>query len=145
MLRGSLTISGMNNTLEEDITYYIGYINTKNIEEVIIQEATRITDLTGIERPIYSADGYKYTHSWFEAEIDIDSLKVGNYIMAIVASTEDAVSSALVTNKLYKTEITGFQTDEKTVNIKNNYSDRTSAVTLQNSKKEIKRSKNRRI
>ena len=137
MLRGYLTISGMNNTLEEDITYYIGYINTKNIEDVIIQEATRITDLTGIERPIYSADGYKYTHSWFEAEIDIDSLKVGNYIMAIVASTEDAISSALVTNKLYKTEITGFQTDEKTVNIKNNYSDRTSAVTLYIRDKEI--------
>lgn len=130
MLRGYLTISGMNNTLNEDIKYYIGYINTNDSEDIKIQEATRITDLTGINRPIYSVDGYTYTHAWFEAEIDIDSLSVGNYTMAVVASSENAISSALVTNKLYKTEITGFQTSEKSVNIKNNYSDRTSAVTL---------------
>lgn len=130
MLRGYLTINGMNNTLDEDIKYYIGYINTKDPEDISIQEATRITTLTGNERPIYSVDGYKYTHAWFEAEIDIANLKVGNYIMAVVASTEEVMSSALVTNKLYKTEITGFKTDEKTVNIKNNYGDRTSAVTL---------------
>ena len=130
MLKGYLTISGMNNTLEEDIKYYIGYINTKNPEDISIQEATRITNLTGNERPIYSADGYKYTHSWFEVEIDVDNLKVGNYIMTVVATTNDAMSSALVTNKLYKTEITSFQTETRNINIKNNYSDRTSAVTL---------------
>ena len=130
MLRGYLTINGMNNTLNEDITYYIGFINTTNLEDTYIQEATRITNLTGINRPIYSADGYTYTHSWFEAELDIENLPVGNYIMAVVANYENLITSELVTNKLYKTEITGFQSENKSVNIKNNYGDRTSAVTL---------------
>ena len=130
MLRGYLTINGMDNTLNEEIDYYIGYVDTTNIENIYIQEATRITDLTGINRPIYSVDGHKYTHAWFEVAIDVDNLPVGNYSMVVVAESEKTYSTALVTNKLYKTEITGFKTTEKSVNIKNNYSDRTSAVTL---------------
>lgn len=130
MLRGYLTINGMDNTLNEDISYYIGYVDTNHNENIYIQEATRITDLKGINRPIYSADGHKYTHAWFEVAIDIESLPVGNYSMIVVAESELTYSTALVTNKLYKTEITGFKTSEKSVNIKNNYSDRTSAVTL---------------
>ena len=129
-LRGYLTINGMNNTLNEDIDYLVTFINTNNEEDEYLQGATRITDLSNITRPIYSPDGKTYTHAWFEIELDIDSLPVGNYTMTISAVSDTKYSTALVTNKLYKTEITGYQTETKTVNIKNNYSDRTSAVTL---------------
>lgn len=136
-LRGYLTISGMNNTLNEEIIYHIVFTDSSNKEKTYTQEVTRITDLTGINRPIYSADGHTYTHSWFEANIDISNLPIGNYTMEVIAEADETYSKALVTNKLYKTEITGFQTKDKTVNIKNNYSNRTSAVTLYVRDKEI--------
>lgn len=129
-LRGYLTIHGMNNTLEEDIQYQLIFVNTENPEITYIEDATRITDLTGINRPIYSPDGYVYTHAWFEIAIDFDMLPSGNYIMYVQAESDTTFTKKLVNNLLYKTEITSFQGENKVVNIKNNYSDRTSAVTL---------------
>ena len=128
-LRGYLTLSGMNNTLNEEIQYKIIYQNV-DTSDTIIKDITRIEDLSGITRPIYSEDGFKYTHSWFDAEIDIDSLPSGNYIMYIQAEGPSTFSKALVNNVLYKTEVTSYEGTEKVVNIKNNYSDRSSAVTL---------------
>lgn len=135
-LRGYLTIGGMNNTLSENISYKVVFTNTNDSTKVYEQTATRITDLTGINRPIYSVDGYTYTHSWFEINIDIESLPLGNYTMEVIAEGDETYSSSLVTNKLYKTEITSYQSTNKAVNIKNNYSNRTSAITLYVRKKE---------
>lgn len=129
-LRGYLTINGIDNTLEEEITYKVIFTNTEDKTKTFEQQATRITDLTGINRPIYSVDGKKYTHAWFEISIDINSLPLGNYTMEVQAESDEYFSTALVNNKLYKKEVTSYETTEKTVNIKNNYSDRTSAVTL---------------
>ena len=130
MFRGYLTISGMNNTLEEDISYKLIFVNTDNNSLTYEQTLTRITDLTGINRPIYSTDGYKYTHAWFEGIVDIDSLPVGNYIMYVQAESDKTFSKKIVNNVLYKTEISSYEGEEKAVNIKNDYSDHTSAVTL---------------
>lgn len=135
-LRGYLTISGMNNTLDEKITYKVILTNTQDKTKVYEQDATRIEDLTGINRPIYSTDGFKYTHAWFNAEIDINKLPEGNYTMEIQAEGKEYFSRVLVNNKLYKTQVSSYSSDEKMVNIKNNYSDRTSAVTLYVRKKE---------
>lgn len=129
-LRGYLTINGMNNTLNEDIKYKVIFVNTEDQNLVYEQEATRITDLTGINRPIYAPDGYKYTHAWFKANIDIDSLPNGNYIMYMQAESSQTFSKQLVNNTLYKKEITSYKGTNKSANIKNNYSDRSSAVTL---------------
>ena len=129
-LRGYLTIGGMNNTLDEDISYKVILTNTQDKTKVYEQAATRITDLTGINRPIYSTDGFIYTHAWFESNIDINSLPNGNYTMEIQAEGKETFSKVLVNNKLYKTQVSSYSSTEKMVNIKNNYSDRTSAVTL---------------
>ena len=129
-LRGYLTINGIDNTLEEEISYKVIFTSTTDKNKIYEQEATRITDLTGINRPIYSVDGKKYTHAWFEISINIDNLPLGNYTMEVQAESKEYYSKALVTNKLYKTEITSHKADTKNVNIKNNYSNRTSAVTL---------------
>lgn len=136
-LQGYQTIGGMNNTLSESIKYKIIFTNTNDSSKKYEQQATRITDLTGINRPIYSADGYKYTHSWFRIEIDVDKLPLGDYIMEVEASSPTGYSKSAITNKLYNKEITGYQTTNKTVNIKNNYSDRTSNVTLYVRNKDI--------
>ena len=61
-LRGYLTINGIDNTLEEEITYKVIFKSSTDDTKVFEQEAIRITDLTGINRPIYSVDGKKYTH-----------------------------------------------------------------------------------
>lgn len=129
-LRGYLTINGMNNTLKEDIVYLVTFKDTNNKENEYVQSAERITDLTEITRPIFSPDGKTYTHAWFKIDLDVDSLPIGNYTMTVSALSDTHYSTALVTNKLYKTEVTGYKSEERTVNIKNNYSDRTSAVTL---------------
>ncbi len=129
-LRGYLTINGMNNTLKENITYKVIFTNTEDNTKVYEQQATRITDISGINRPIYSVDGKTYTHAWFKINIDIDSLPLGNYTMEVQADGDTTYSKALVNNKLYKTEITSYSTETKTSNIKNNYGDGTSSVTL---------------
>ena len=129
-LRGYLTINGMDNTLKEDIVYLVTFKDTSNKENEYVQSAERITDLTEITRPIFSPDGKTYTHAWFKIDLDVDSLPIGNYTMTVSALSDNRYSTALVTNKLYKTEVTGYKSEERTVNIKNNYSDRTSAVTL---------------
>ena len=69
-LRGYLTINGIDNTLEEEITYKVIFTNTEDKTKTFEQQATRITDLTGINRPIYSVDGKKYTHASFEMFLD---------------------------------------------------------------------------
>lgn len=50
--------------------------------------------------------------------------------MYVIAESDKTYSKALVTNKLYKTEITGYKTSQTTVAIKNNYGNKTSAVTM---------------
>ena len=127
-LRGYLTLNGIDNTLDENITYKIIFVDENGT--TFEQKATRIKDLTGITRPIPSPDGYKYTHSWFYIDIDLDSLPRANYTMYAVAESDKTYSKVLVTNKLYKTEITGYETSKTTVAIKNNYANKTSAVTL---------------
>lgn len=129
-LRGYMTVNGMNNTLSESIKYKVIFVNSDNNNLTYEQEAIRITDISSINRPIYSSDGYTYTHSWFTINLDVDSLPNGNYIMYIKAEGDKTYSKALINNKLYKTEITSFNGNSKQVNIKNNYSDRSSAVTL---------------
>lgn len=127
-LRGYLALNGIDNTLDENITYKILFVDENGT--TFEQKATRIKDLTGITRPIPSPDGYKYTHSWFYIDIDLDSLPRANYTMYAVAESDKTYSKVLITNKLYKTEITGYETSKTTVAIKNNYANKTSAVTL---------------
>lgn len=129
-MQGYMTIQGMDNTLNEDIKYKVIFENVNDSNLTYEQEATRITDLSDINRPIYSPDGYTYTYAWFNINLDIDNLPSGNYIMYIKAEGEKVYSTSLINNKLYKKEITSFTGNNRKVNIKNNYSDRSSAVTL---------------
>ena len=114
-LRGYLTVNGMNNTLNEKITYKIIFVDEKG--NTYEQKATRITDLSDIKRPIPTPDNYKYTHAWFYINIDIDKLKNANYVMYVQAESDKTYSKVLVNNKLYKTEITGYETKNIVVNI----------------------------
>lgn len=127
-LRGYLTVNGMNNTLNENISYKVIFEDESG--NTYTQKATRITDLSDIKRPITATDNYTYTHAWFYINIDVEKLPNANYIMYVQAESDKTYSKVLVNNKLYKTEITGYETDDKTVNIKNNYGNKTSAVTL---------------
>lgn len=129
-LRGYLTIGGMNNTLDEEIKYKVIFVNTEDKNQRYEQIAERITDVSNIGRPIYSPDGFTYTHAWFFLNLNIDDLPDGNYIMYMQAESDLYYSKELINNKLYKPEITSYQATLKKVNIKNNYSDRSSAVTL---------------
>lgn len=128
--RGYLTISGMNNTLNEEINYKVIFKDVNDKNKTYEQSATRITDLTGINRPISGTDNYKYTHSWFIVDLDISVLPNSDYTMEICAEGKETYSKSIVNNKLFKTEVTSYSTPDKNINIKNNYGDETSAVTL---------------
>ena len=59
-------------------------------------------------------------HDYFDANIDINELPAGNYTMELQAEGKEYFSRVLVNNKLYKTQVSSYSSEEKTVNIKNN-------------------------
>lgn len=129
ILQGYQTISGMDNNLKNDIQYMIVYKNVETGEEVRTF-ASRITNSKDIPKQVYSPDGHDYTYSWFNAELDIDTLPVGNYQMYVIAYTEEFYAKSLISNKGYKTQETNYAGEEKVVVTGNNYDSKNSYVEL---------------
>lgn len=127
LIQGFQTIIGIDNNLDTDITYQIIFENINNSTEKVIK-VDRITD--NIPKKVYSPDGKDYTYSWFNAEIDIDTLDLGNYKMSIVAKTDTKYSKSIISNKAYKEQATYIKVNTKNATINNNYSTSQSFVEL---------------
>ncbi len=127
-LKGYQTINGIDNTLTEEITYTVIFQNLETGEETT-QQATRITDQSEMPRPIYGVDQHDYTYAWFKLKIDLTALEEGDYKMTILAVGEDYQSRSIVSNKLYKTQLTGFSGDKEVIT-RNNFNDKTGPVEL---------------
>ncbi len=128
-IKGYSTISGINNTLNTDITYTIVYEDINDASLTYEQVISRITDTNDMSRPIFSNDGFDYTYSWFTGNIDLTLLPEGNYRMYVVSEAPSYYSKTLVTNKLYKEQSTGFS-GEKEVFTQINFSSRTGEIIL---------------
>lgn len=126
-LQGYQTIIGIDNNLETDIAYKIilENIDTKETKEV---KAKRITQ--NIPKPVYSPDGKDYNYSWFDADIDINKLDLGNYRIYIEASTEQYYSKSLVNNKSYQPQVTSTKGEKNSATINNNYDSQISYVEV---------------
>lgn len=129
MLQGYQTIIGIQNNLTTNIKYKIDFVNVDTLD-IVSQDAIRITNKVDIPKLVYSPDGNDYTYSWFNADINIDNLPVGNYKMYVTAYTDRYYSKALVNNKIYASQATNFKSDKRTAVIRNNYNSADSYVEL---------------
>lgn len=127
-LKGYNTINGIDNNLQEDIKYKIEFVNI-DTDEVYMQNAERITDDSEIARPAFGSDDKDYQYSWFKINIDLNKLPDGNYNMNIISEGMDYYSKSVVSNKLFKEQITGYDGDKHVI-ISNDYSNSDAPVEL---------------
>ncbi len=127
-LKGYNTINGINNNLQEDIKYEIEFVNT-DTGRVFVQNAERIINNSEISRPAFGSDAKDYQYSWFKLNIDLKNLPDGNYNMNIVSKSNDFYSKSVISNKLFKEQITGFDGDKHVI-ISNDYSNLNAPVEL---------------
>ena len=128
VLQGYQTILGIQNNLSNDIKYKIEFENIDDNSLVYYQDATRITNKSNIPKLVYSPDGKDYTYSWFNATIDMDKLKPGNYKAYVIAFTSNYYSKSLITNKIYKKQVTNYKGNSTYSIIRNNYNSSNSFV-----------------
>ncbi len=128
-LQGYQTIVGINNTLDTQIEYEIILEEIETKKEVTLK-ADRIEKEVDIPKKVYSADGKDYTYSWFNAEMNMDEVPVGNYkaYMKAIAKEEGYYSKSLITNKTYNNQTTKLQGEKHSTLIGNNYDTSTSFV-----------------
>ena len=128
-VKGYNTIEGIDNNLDHEIKYYVAFTNI-DTENVIIEEASRITDKKEMTKTIYSLDGKDYTYSWFKMDIDFSSIPLGNYIMCVFAISDNSYSYSIINNKLNKTLDSSYANSDKKVIIRRNYSIEGSPIEL---------------
>lgn len=103
-IKGFSTIEGIDNTLENAITYKIEFVNIET-GNTFIQDLHRITEKEKIPYVIPSNDNKNYAFSWFEGNIDINLIEEGNYEMNIIASSDDYYSKTVVNNQLFSEQV----------------------------------------
>ena len=127
-IKGYNTINGINNDLDTDIKYYIMYYNI-DTEEYSIDEMNRIKDKKEITRPVFGPDDKDYNYSWFKYDFNLKDIENGNYILSVIAMTDNEYSVNIVSNSLNKEQVTSYNGDKKVV-IRNNYNYKESPVEL---------------
>ena len=120
MIKGYNAIKGINNTLEEDITYKIVFVN-QNTNEEIETSLNRITNESEMTRPVYRTDNLDYTYSWFKGNIDINDIPDGDYYAYIISQTDEYFAKTILSDKVFKSQITNFNNGNKYLTTRNNY------------------------
>lgn len=128
MLKGYSTINGIDNNLESNIEYNL-ILENVDTNDLVVLDATRITDRDSIKRVPFNNDNIDYTYSWFDTEIDLSKVPNGNYKMYVLAQNDKYYSISVVSNKLYKEQTTSFKSS-KGVIIYRDFNDRTGAIEL---------------
>lgn len=121
IIKGYNTIKGINNNLSENIIYKIVFKNISNGNEYE-QNLTRITNKNDMSMPVYSADKFDYTYSWFEGEIDIDNLPDGDYKAFIKSESSDYYSISTLSNMILREQVSYYKS-KKYMITRSNYID----------------------
>ncbi len=127
-IKGYLKILGMNNDLNTDIKYELRLTDEKGNVEV--QKLDRIVKKDDIPYEIESENGFDYTYSWFEGNIDIDSLNNGNYTLSVAALAGNNVAESIVSNVFGFEMVPFFKGKSKSALIINNYDSREVPIQL---------------
>lgn len=128
-LKGFIVLKGVNNDLNKDIRYRILFVN-ENTGEESYQTLTRITDTKNMTFSIDGENGYNYTYSWFEGDIDIEQLSNGNYSLYIVANDDMYITKEPLSNVFGAEMVSTYKTNNKAVLIRNDYESRISKIQL---------------
>lgn len=128
-LKGFLSISGVNNNLENNIEYSLILKNEENGTE-ITKSLNRIANKDNMPFMIDSVNGIDYTYSWFEGDISIDDLENGNYSLYISAHDNEYIATRPISNVFGATMISTFKSVNKAALIRNNYETRDAVIQL---------------
>ncbi len=128
-LKGYQTINGIDHLLNTNIDYTIIFEN-KDTNEIFTDTMTRITNTTEMTRPIFGVDNKNYTYSWFKYSIDTSKFENGNYIMYVLAESDEYYTKNLVNNKLFRPQVGGYTTASSSTIIRNDYNVKTTPVEL---------------
>ncbi len=127
-IKGYLKILGINNDLNTDIKYELRLIDEKG--NIKTQKLNRIVKKDDMPFEIESENGFNYTYSWFEGNIDIDSLANGNYTLSVAALADNKVAESIVSNVFGFEMAPFFKGKNKNALIINNYDSREVPIQL---------------
>ena len=119
-IKGYNTIQGLDNNLNNNISYEIVFVN-QNTKQEYTQPLERITDENQMTIPVSSNDGKDYRYSWFIGNINVDNIPAGDYGVYIQSTSDDYYSRSAVQNMLLNEEISQYNTDSKYVTIITDY------------------------
>ena len=119
-IKGYNTIQGLDNNLNNNISYEIVFVN-QNTKQEYTQPLERITDESQMTIPVSSNDGKDYRYSWFIGNINVDNIPAGDYSVYIQSMSDDYYSRSAVQNMLLNEEISQYNTDSKYVTIITDY------------------------
>ena len=106
-VKGYLAITGTDNSSSKTITYDMVLVNQSTNEKYELP-LNRITNVDDMPYTIPEIDGYDYTHSWFNGNIDLSSVNEGNYTIYIRARSGNYESKEILSNKLSKKILSKF-------------------------------------
>ena len=119
-IKGYNTIQGIDNDLNNNISYELVFVN-QNTGKEYIQNLERITDESKMTIPVLSDDGKNYKYSWFVGNIDVNDIPAGDYSVYVQSTSDDYYSISSVQNMLLNEQISQYNTDSKYVTIITDY------------------------
>ena len=119
-VKGYLAITGTDNSSNKAITYDMVLVN-QNTNETVVLPLNRITNIDDMPYTIPDIDGYDYTYSWFNGNIDLSDVNEGNYTIYIRARSGNYESKELLSNKLSKNIVSKFNVSNRGYQFRTNY------------------------
>ena len=125
---GFLTIKGINNVKTSNTKFDLILINQNTKEETIIS-LDRWLDKVPFTAP--SDKGYDYSASWFTSNIDLSTIKAGDYSMYVRSRINTFQTKMEVTNSFFSKNVTNkISLNNRGYLIQTNYTSRTMGIEL---------------
>lgn len=103
-IKGYLAITGMDNTIDKNITYDLIVENDNKSFSLPLE---RITDLSNINYKVPDKD-YDYTYSWFTGIVDLKDIDEGNYNLFIRARSGEYESKEVLSDLFSKKTVSKY-------------------------------------
>lgn len=103
-IKGYLAITGMDNTIDKNITYDLIVENDNKSFSLPLE---RITDLSNINYKVPDKD-YDYTYSWFTGIVDLKDIDEGNYNLFIRARSGEYESKEVLSDLFSKKAVSKY-------------------------------------
>ena len=103
-IKGYLAITGMDNTVDKNITYDLIVENDNKSFSLPLE---RITDLSNINYKVPDKD-YDYTYSWFTGIVDLKDIDEGNYNLFIRARSGEYESKEVLSDLFSKKTVSKY-------------------------------------